>query len=133
MRIVSFLAILGLVAALTLKMCATTPEVPPKAGQGAPKPKPATAHPDEPSTSSRSLSPQPVVSPAEPPLTPDDHAKPRGFRPVYREEAPAYMQPQPVLEPPEPTRTQPVPQSMIDEQNREGEHPPFPASQLDQP
>lgn len=68
----------------------------------------------------------------ESPASGDEGAIQRA-RPVYREEAPAFIQPQPVLEPPEPTQTHAVPQSMIDEQNRQNDFQPQPVPETEHP
>lgn len=61
----------------------------------------------------------------EPPASESGNSIPRAS-PVYPEEALPLIKPEPVLEQPEPTHTHAVPQSMIDEQNRQNDFQPQP-------
>lgn len=71
--------------------------------------------------------PHPVTSPREEATPAGMDGSVQRSRPVYPpQEALPFIKPEPVLEPPEPTQTHAVPQSMIDEQNRQNEFLPQP-------
>ena len=70
--------------------------------------------------------PRPVIAPRDEPPAPVGGNNSGRARPVYPQEALPFIKPEPVLEPPEPTQTHAVPQSMIDEQNRQNEFQPQP-------
>lgn len=70
--------------------------------------------------------PRPVSVPRDEAPASEDGNRTQRARPVYPQEALPFIKPQPVLEPPEPTQTHAVPQSMIDEQNRNNEFLPQP-------